>query len=375
MPTTNTALVETATTNNMAVAETPVMGKFDYDKQIAIMSPEDKQRYVALSKGINPADITSIQTYGSELSSVISSNGDLLLQSVRADNTNEVIEMTNDLLKQLNLIDIDEVGGGSKWKAFMRRTPVLKRFVKGVENLFSEYETVISNVEGITKKINAAKMVALRDNGSLQQIFDNDVNYINQIRELILGAKIKKQELLTEVDRMSADPMVETYQIADVQNFINSLDQRIADMETQEYILTQNLLQIRATQHNNLAIAQKSDNIVTNIIPVWKDQISLAIIMDNQKNSVEAEKAISEFTNEMLRKNAEKLKINSINVARESERQVIDLETINKLNKELTETLTEVRRIHDEGIQNRKAIETSLQGFAEQLNKNVLGAA
>lgn len=359
--------------NEVAVADVqlssnvPSVGNFNYEQKIATLTPEEREHCYALTKKIDVKDITTIQTYGSELNSVISSNGDQLLSSVRADNTNEVIEMTNELLSQLNLIDLGDLQD-TRLKRFMRRVPVLNKFVKSVENIFNEYDTVAANVDKISKKIGTAKLIAQRDNSALEQIFENDVNYINQLRDLITAAKLKYQDMQAEVERMMTDPNVEPYQINDAQNFLNAMEKRIADMETEEYILTQNLFQIRATQHNNVAIADKSDNIVNNIIPVWKNQLALSVIMNNQKASVEAHQKITETTNDMLRKNAALLKMNSVNVAKESEKSVVDLETLNSVTQSLVETLQEVKRIHDEGAQNRKAIEQSLQGFAQQLN-------
>ena len=345
----------------------PTVGDFNYDQRIALLTPEEKEKYKELSKKLTCNDLTTVQTFGNELSQVIATNGDMLLNSVRADNSNEVIEMTNDLLAQLNLIDFDQLED-TRWKRIMKRTPFLRKFVKNVQNFFNEYDTIASNVDKISQKIGAAKIIAMRDNSTLEQIFDNNITYIGQLRELIIAAKLKLSELKSEIEKMQQDPNVEVYQINDMQNFQNAIEHRIADMETEEYILTQNQFQIRATQHNNLAIADKADNIVNSIIPVWKNQLALTVIMNNQKSSAEAEHKITETTNQMLRKNAQTLKLNSINVAKETERQVVDLETLNNVTQNLVETINEVKRIHEEGARNREAIEKSLQGFAEQLN-------
>lgn len=346
------------------------IGTFNYEQKLALLTPEERAQCKELTKHINKSDITSVQVYGSELNSVIASNGDQLLASVRADNTNEVVDLTNELLHQLNMIDINDLEN-TGFKRLMRRIPILRRFVKSIENLFTEYDTVKNNVDKIAKKINDAKLVAQRDNSVLEQIFENDVLYIQQLRELIVAAKLKYQEMNDEIEAMKADATVEPYQINDANNFLLALEKRIADMETEEYVLTQNLFQIRATQHNNLAIADKSDNIVNNIIPIWKNQLALSVIMNNQKASVEAEQKIADTTNEMLRKNSMLLKTNSIEVARTSEKAVVDIDTLKDVTSNLIETLQEVKKIHDEGSIKRKEIEQSLQGFAKQLNESI----
>ena len=137
--------------------------------------------------------------------------------------------------------------------------------------------------------------------------------------------------------------------------------------QTTEYVLTQNLLQIRATQQNNIAIADKSDNIVNNVLPLWKNQLSISIIMNNQKNSIEAQQKIADTTNKILRENAKALKMNSINVARASEEAVIKLDTLKDTTQELIETINEVKNIHDKGAAERKEYESHLRDFARQL--------
>ena len=358
------AVVKPTTLSNET---TPMVGDFNYDQRIMLLTADERSQYKELTKSLDTRDVSTVQAYGAQLNSVISNNGDQLLNSVRSDNSNEVIQMTNELLEQINLIDLSDLED-TRWKRICSRIPLLNRFSNRVQKLFNDYDTVAANVDKITKKIATAKIIAQRDNSTLQQIFDNNVTYIKQLRELIMAAKIELQDLLVQVEQMQADPNVEPFEINNILNFQNALEKRIADMETEEYILTQNLFQIQATQHNNVAIAEKSDNIVTNIIPVWKNQIALSIIMNNQKASVEAQHKISETTNEMLRKNAALLKVNSVNVAKESERQVVDLDTLNTVTQNLIETINEVKHIHDEYAQNRKAIEQSLQGFAKQLN-------
>lgn len=340
---------------------------FDYEAKIAAMTPKEKEDALALTSKISVNDLSTVQTYGSELSRVISQNGEVLLQSVRSDNTSEVVGLTNELLSQLNMIDIDELNTNNRFRNFARRIPILRNIVTSVQNVMVKYDTISDNVEKISKKISSSKIVAMRDNSTLQQIFDNNVSYINEMRQLIIGAKLKEQELAHQIEQMQEDPNVEPYQIQDMQTLQTSVQKRIADMQTSEYVLTQNLFQIRATQSNNMAIADKAENIVNNVIPIWKNQLAISIIMNNQTASIDAQKKITETTNEILKKNAANLKTNSINVAKANEQQVISLDTLRDTTAKLIETVTEVKRIHDEGNKNRQAIESSLKEYSEQL--------
>lgn len=345
-----------------------VMDKsFDYETKLATLAPEDRTRLLALTDKIKSDDLSSVQTYGAELSQVIANNGQALLKSVRGDNTAEVVQLSNQLLSELNLIDIDEINSNTPWKNFARRVPILRKMVTTIENVKIKYDTIADNVDKISEKMGTAKLVALRDNTTLQGIFDSNRKYIEQIRELILALKLREAEVAKEIEQKQTDPEVDAITISDLHTFQTSIQKRIADMQTTEYVLTQNLFQIRATQSNNTAIATKSDNIVTNVIPLWKNQLAIAVIMNNQKASIDAQRKISDTTNEILKRNAANLRMNSINVAKANEEMVISLDTLQKTTQELIATVTEVKKIHEQGAQKRKEVERVLEDSSNQL--------
>ena len=357
-----------ATFNEQGQVESLTQSQYNYDQRIAAMSTDDKSRYLAMTEKLDRHDMTTVTSYGRELSTVISKNGDNLLNSVRGDNSNVVVQLTNDLLGQLNLIDIDEINTNTKWKRFWRNFPIIGKMMTSVETIMTKYDTIKDNVMKIGDKIEEARTVALRDNSTLNIIFDANVSYIEQIRELILAAKLRESAVMEELEDMKAHANeYEIYEVNDTQNFLSQIQKKIVDMETTEYVLTQNLLQIRATQQNNIAIADKSDNIVNNVLPLWKNQLSISVIMNNQKNSIDAQQRIADTTNKILRENAKALKMNSINVARASEESVIKLDTLKDTTQELIETINEVKNIHDKGAAERKEYESHLRDFARQL--------
>ena len=357
-----------ATFDEQGQVESLTQSQYNYDQRIAAMSTDDKSKYLAMTEKLDRHDMTTVTSYGRELSTVISKNGDNLLNSVRGDNSNAVVQLTNELLGQLNLIDIDEINTNTKWKRFWRNFPIVGKMMTSVETIMTKYDTIKDNVMKIGDKIEEARTVALRDNSTLNIIFDANVSYIEQIRELILAAKIRESSVMEELENMKAHANeYEIYEINDTQNFLSQIQKKIVDMETTEYVLTQNLLQIRATQQNNIAIADKSDNIVNNVLPLWKNQLSISVIMNNQKNSIDAQQRIADTTNKILRENAKALKMNSINVARASEESVIKLDTLKDTTQELIETINEVKNIHDKGAAERKEYESHLRDFARQL--------
>ena len=152
-------------------------GVYDYGMKLAALSPEERKAYLSKASKIKMDDMSSISHYGSELSQVVSSNGDTLLSSVRGNSTSEVVELTNELLAQLNLIDIDELETGG-FKGWLRRIPGVRSLMKSMDQIMVKYDTIADNVDKIAKKIGSAKIVAIRDNGTLEQIYTNNKLYI-----------------------------------------------------------------------------------------------------------------------------------------------------------------------------------------------------
>ena len=357
-----------ANSKDMSISHNATVNAYDYNKKLANLSEVDKEKYRALTEKINIHDMTTLQEYGSELSGVVAENGEKLLSSVRADSGGEIVALTTNLLQQLKMIDIDELNSDNKWKNFLRKLPLIKKFVTSIDNIKLKYNDIASNVNDIADKIGDAKLIALRDNSTLNDIFDNNVSYIERIRELILAAKIKEEDINKEIEDMNSHPEnYENYQISEMYDFRNSLQKRIADMQTTEAVMQQNLLQIRATQGNNLAIAEKSDNIVTNVIPLWKNQLAIAVIMNNQTDNVKAQQMLTETTNKILMENAKNLHTNSVAVAKANEESVISLETLKTTTSELISTIKEVEKIHNEGAHQRELIEKELHTMSMQL--------
>jgi uncharacterized protein YaaN involved in tellurite resistance len=294
------------------------------------------------------------------------------LSSVRTYNSGEVGELINNLLTELNYIDVDELEQGA-FKRFLSGIPFLKKLVFDVKKLFQKYDTVVSNIDKITNQIKAGRLNSIKDNSSLQTMFDSNVNYIKQMEDLIISGQLKYNELNGKLAEMEANAAnYQDYEIADMRDFVNRLDKRLADMKIVRFIMMQSLAQIRVVQNNNTSIAEKAQSIVSTTIPVWKNQLTIAVALQRQKANVEMQRKVSDTTNTILKKNAELLQQNSIDVAKENEKTVVSLDTLKQTTQSLIETLNEVKRIHDEGAQNRKVLNGELQNLETELRKNVI---
>ena len=204
----------------------------------------------------------------------------------------------------------------------------------------------------------------------LEIIFNNNCKYIEDIRELIIAAKVKNEELLKHIEYMTEHPEEFTpINVSDAQNFQNALAKRIADMQITEYIFNQNLFQIRAIQHNNMSLSDKAESIAKTL----DDSIAT---VDNTGNitAVSVGKAkikITDTTNQILRKNSEMMKMNSINVAKANEETVVSLDTLQATTKDLIDTITEVKKIQSEGNKMRETLEHNLVEYGSQLTNKI----
>ncbi|RFZ84078.1 toxic anion resistance protein [Mucilaginibacter terrenus] len=335
------------------------------------IKPEEEQKFKEIAKAIDPKDVNSVLNFGTEVQASMERYSNTFLTSVRTYNSGEVGVLITDLLNELNYIDVDELNQNG-FTRFISSIPFLKKIVMDTKKLFAKYDTVVNNIDKITTKIKAGRVNSLKDNASLQTMFDSNVTYIHQMEELIISGQLKYNELNEQLAVMDGKPDdYQDYEIADLRDFVNRLDKRLADLKVVRFIMLQSLAQIRVVQNNNTTIAEKAQSIVTTTIPVWKNQLTIAVALHRQKENVEMQKKISETTNTILQKNAELLKQNSIDVARENEKTVVSIETLKRTTQSLIETLTEVKRIHDEGTQNRRTLNTELQTLETELKKNV----
>jgi uncharacterized protein YaaN involved in tellurite resistance len=347
--------------------------KIDKDGNVDLtrVTSDDVKKYESINKDLNPRDVNSILNYGTDVQNSMEKYSNQFLSSVRTYNSGEVGLLINDLLTELNYIDVDELNQNALTR-FISGIPFLKKMVFDAKKLFQKYDTVVNNIDKITNKIKAGRVNSIKDNASLQTMFDSNVTYIKQMEELIIAGQVKYHELSEKLAEMDANPSAyQDYEIADMRDFVNRLDKRLADMKVVRFIMLQSLAQIRVVQNNNTSIAEKAQSIVSTTIPVWKNQLTIAVALHRQKENVEMQKKISDTTNTILQKNAELLKQNSIDVARENEKTVVSIETLKRTTQSLIETLNEVKQIHEQGAQNRKVLNSELANLETELKKNV----
>lgn len=340
------------------------------------LTEEDKVRYSKINEVIQLGDINSIANYGTDLTNTMSKFNNEFLKAVRAPQGGEIGVLINNLLGELDYINVDELKAPTKIKKIIRKIPVLKTMVNSVEKLLKKYDTISQNVDDIANKISATRIQTLKDNNDLQIMFDDNIIYGKQVEELIIAAKIKQQEIAEKLQYMQNNvDMYEAHEIQDVQEFYHTLERRINEMLTLRFIIKQSLPQIRTIQYNNIAIADKANSIIATTIPIWKNQLSIAVALQNQQSNIEAQRKVSEVTNMILKKNSELIHQNSVNVANETERGVVEIETLRETTNKLIQTITEVKRIHEEGASRRRQAEEDIMKLEQTLETSMHGIA
>lgn len=339
---------------------------------ITALSEQEKEECKALTQNLSTKDINSITNFGCELQSAMGNYSNNFLTSVRSTKAGDIGDLVVELKNQLDTVDLDDLKEPNAATKIIRKIPVIRHLVKSVEQIVNKYDNIAENVDAIAKKIEVTRLTSMRDNNALQVIFDNNVQYGKNIDKLIIAANYKLEETKQTLAQMrSHSEDYEGYEINDVEEWVNSLERKISDLVTIRCVIKQSLPQIRLIQNNNIMIAQKAQTIITTTLPLWKNQLALAVALNNQSGNLEAHRKVTEMTNELLKRNAELIKTNSIKAAEANEKSVIEIETLKHTTAQLLDTIKETKRIHAEGLAKRKSVEEEILRMTDELEVNL----
>ena len=344
---------------------------------VSLIPAKKKAYYSEIAKVLDEKDLTSIASYGSDLQRAMDTySSDFLKQSFDSNNSIESAQLISNLLGELHEVNIDDLEAPSALKRFLRKIPGLRRLVVSVEQIKAKYDTIEKNIDGIVQKLETARQIAIRDNNNLQKQFENNVDYVEQLGELIIAGKIKSQELDKLIEDMKTNSEeYDDYQISDVEEYKNSLDKRLTDLTMLRYAFKQSLTQIRIIQRTNIMNANNTEQQIVMTIPLWKNQLSLAVALYDQKQTIEISSKVADTTNEIFKKNSEMMKTQAIEVAKQNQRTVIDIETLRKTTSDLLTTVEGVQKAQLEGAQKRAAAEQELFKLEKQMSQTAIGVA
>lgn len=361
------------TSNSSSMVKLSDTGEID----VTLIPPRKRAYYNEIAKCLNEKDMTSITSYGSDLQRAMNTySSDFLKQSFDSKNSIESAQLISNLLGELHEVNIDDFEAPSAVKRFLRKIPGLRKLVVSVEQVKAKYNTIEKNIDGIVQKLETARQISMRDNNNLQKQFENNVDYVEQLSELIIAGKIKSQELDGIIENMKVNSKeFDEYQISDIEEYKKALDKRLTDLTMLRYAFKQSLTQIRIIQRTNLMNANNTEQQIAMTIPLWKNQLSLAVALYDQKRTLEVNTKVTDATNEIFKKNSEMMKTQAIEVAKQNQRTVIDIETLRKITTDLLATVEGVHKAQLEGAQKRAAAEQELLKFEKQMTQTALSVA
>ena len=347
----------------------------DGSVNVASLTTDKRAYYHEISKVLDEKDLTSVTTYGSDLQRAMGNYSNVFLkQSFNSENGVETTQLISNLLGELHEVNIDDLEAPNAWKRFLAKVPGVRKLIVSVEQIKAKYNTIEKNIDSIVGKLEASRQIALRDNNLLQKQFEDNCDYVDQLEDLIVAGKIKSEELGARIGSMKANrDLHEDYEIGDIEEYKNSLDKRLNDLCLLRHAFKQSLTQIRIIQRTNMMNANNTETQIAMTIPVWKNQLSLAVALYDQKKALEVSSKVSETTNKILLKNSEMMKTQAIEVAKQSQRSVIDIDTLRKTTQDLLETVEGVQRANEEGAKRRAEAEVELRRLEHEMTKSAVG--
>lgn len=335
------------------------------------LTPEEQAAVKEFSSKIDVTDTEQVLNYGSNAQKNISEFTEAALSTVKTKDIGEVGDMLSSLVVQLKGLEFDE-----NEKSFFKR--IFKKSKNKIASLVTDYEKAETNVDAIVEQLENHEVVLMKDISLMDKMYEKNEEYLKELTMYIIAGKLKIEDLrnneLKELqEKAEKSGLAEDAQAAsDFANLIGRFEKQIYDLELTRTISIQSAPQIRMIQNNDSLMIEKIRTSINNTIPLWKNQMVLALTMFHSESAMKAQNEVNEVTNELLRKNAEKLHQGTVGIAAASERGIIDLETLQKTNQELIATLDEVRQIQDNGRASRAAAEVELSKIEDELKQKLL---
>ena len=364
------------------VIEVPAEVALVPGKNDAIVGPDLRQlseseqlQVQEFAAKIDITDTNAILTYGAASQRNIANFSETTLNNVRTKDMGEVGNMLSGLVAELRGFGGGVKNGASEKKGILG----IKRKVQNqIAAMKTEYSKVSANVDKVTKMLEDHQITLMKDAAMLDKMYEINQAYFKELTMYILAGKQKLEECTTtalpRLQKQAAESgLPEDAQAAnDFANMINRFEKKLYDLELTRMISIQMAPQIRMLQNNDALMVEKIQTSIVNTIPLWKSQMVLALGMHHTNQAMQAQRQVTDMTNELLQRNAEMLKTGTIEVAKESERGVVDIETLQATNLRLIETLDEVRMIQSEGFSRRQAAETELGRIEGELRRKLL---
>ena len=341
--------------------------KLDMDR----LSPAEQAAVREFVTKIDVMNAEQILNYGSASQKNIADFSGAALEKVRTKDMGEIGEELSDLVVELQGMSFDE-SEKKGLRGLFRKTQ------QNIASLKAQYDKAETNVDKISSELEKHEVTLLKDVAMMDKMYEKNQQYYKELTMYIIAGKLKCQQLReTELPKYQQKAretgLAEDAQAAnDFANMIGRFEKKIHDLELTRMVSVQMSPQIRMIQSNDAIMAEKIRSSIVNTIPLWKSQMVLSLTMHHSQQAMEAQRNVTDVTNKLLQQNAEKLHQGSVDIARESERGIVDLETLRKTNQELISTLEEVRQIQADGAEKRAAAEVELGKIEGELKQKLL---
>ncbi len=334
------------------------------------LSDAEKQAVDDFSKKIDITSSEIVLQYGAVAQKKIADFSDSALENVKTKDMGEVGEMMTDLVVQLKSMDTDK---DDKKGLF----GFLKKQKDKVAAMKMRYDSVEENVDKIIQNLETHQVTLLKDIALLDELYEKNLEHYKELTMYILAGQKKLKSVrdvdlkeLTEQAKLSGKP-ADAQKVNDLNNAIMRFEKKLHDLELTRMISLQMGPQIRLVQNNDTLMTEKIQSTIVNTIPLWKSQMLIAIGLSHSESAMKAQRETADYTNAMLKQNAERLKVATTETARESERGIVDMETLTATNQMLIDTLDEVANIQQEGRAKRDAARLELEKAEQELTKKL----
>ena len=336
----------------------------------AILSPKEQEQVAAFVKQIDVTNSQLVLQYGASAQKKIADFSEAALGNVRSKDLGEIGNDLASVVTELKSIDEEE-----EEKGFLG---FFKKNANKLANMKAKYARAEENVDRICKVLEGHQIQLLKDAAMLDQMYELNLTYYKELSMYILAGKEKLEQVRTkELPELLARAELsglpeDTQKAKDLAELCNRFEKKVYDLELTRTVAMQMAPQIRMIQSNDTAMSEKIQSTLVNTIPLWKSQMVLAIGVEHSAQAAKAQREVSDMTNALLKKNAETLKMATVETAKESERGIVDIETLKQTNETLISTLDEVMRIQEDGRTKRREAETELVQIEDAMRKKLL---
>lgn len=343
-------------------------------QQTEMISPEDRRRIDEIKNAIDLTNSQASVQYGVNAQRNIAEFSDTILNNIRSKDSGYVGDLLSNLVVKVKGFEVDSNDKGS----FIKKIPIIGSIVSSAKNMMAEYDKLSVQVDKIQAELDKARMLMLKDIVMFDTMYDKNVEYFKELQLYIKAGEEKIVELQTQtipklrMQAANSQNQMAVQLVSDFENAVSRFEKKVHDLKLSKTIAIQTAPQIRLIQNNDKVLVDKVQSAIFNTIPLWKSQIVIALGLSRQQKVLQMQREITNTTNELLRRNAEMLKQSTLETARETERGIVDIETVKKVNDDLISTIEETIKIQQEGRQKRKVAEAQLVQIEDRLKQTLL---